>query len=503
MKYLVLLSLLLTIGVHAQEAGRVARMVNDLPIDAAALEKALQSSQPLVRAAAARVALVRGVTAVVPALRTRLGSEADPDAARELVRAVVMLGNDDDVAFAASQLPRFPGTIDAAFADAVARTPRALDRYLLHGEKLRNGALSGTLPYWSGSSPHAAAARLLDAGDAASWRSIVDAMTDSGVTLDPGIATAALGSNDERVRNATVWHLLRRTVADPASVPAPVRELATATRDGASVDERFGRELLRRAGGAAAVEQPEFAEWLKKRPVHVSLEPLLTEKERGVRDRMHPLAMPSVPSTPIEEPSFEVPFVLPRGLGATILQDTRCKTGWVGVAVVTADFAGRVQSFDTHKVTADRACTEALGTIARLSLARPNVLGAGRVSPLLVLRVPGQPPCFDETPVRNVASPPGPLPADGDVRAPKVKRRVEPQMPRSLLGAASGSFHVVAEATISSEGCIRDVRLIQQTKFPELNRAVLEALTKWTFTPGTLNGVPVDVLFNLSVNFKL
>jgi Gram-negative bacterial TonB protein C-terminal len=38
--------------------------------------------------------------------------------------------------------------------------------------------------------------------------------------------------------------------------------------------------------------------------------------------------------------------------------------------------------------------------------------------------------------------------------------------------------------------------------FPELNRAALEALSKWTFTPGTLNGVPVDVLFNYTINFK-
>lgn len=36
----------------------------------------------------------------------------------------------------------------------------------------------------------------------------------------------------------------------------------------------------------------------------------------------------------------------------------------------------------------------------------------------------------------------------------------------------------------------------------EINRAALEALAKWTFTPGTLNGVPVDVLFDLTVNFR-
>ena len=28
-------------------------------------------------------------------------------------------------------------------------------------------------------------------------------------------------------------------------------------------------------------------------------------------------------------------------------------------------------------------------------------------------------------------------------------------------------------------------------------------LAKWTFTPGTLDGVPVDVLFNITVNFEV
>jgi len=33
--------------------------------------------------------------------------------------------------------------------------------------------------------------------------------------------------------------------------------------------------------------------------------------------------------------------------------------------------------------------------------------------------------------------------------------------------------------------------------------AAAEAVEKWRFRPGTLNGQPVDVIFNLTVNFKL
>ncbi len=36
-----------------------------------------------------------------------------------------------------------------------------------------------------------------------------------------------------------------------------------------------------------------------------------------------------------------------------------------------------------------------------------------------------------------------------------------------------------------------------------LDQAAVDAVRRWKFKPGTLNGQPVDVIFNLTVNFKL
>lgn len=354
-----LLPLLFALGLHAQDAATVARLVNADAVDTAAIEKALQSSDALVRATAGRVAMVRNATALVPSLRTRLTSESNAEAARELVRAITLLGGNDDVTFAASQLSRFPASIDAAFADALARTP---------------------------------------------------------------------GGNVSRFREQ-----LR-------AMPLPVL----------SASKRPGPPL-------PAV--------------------------KGV-------------ATPVREPDFALPLVLPRGLGAAILRGTRCKTGWIGVADVARDAAGRVQSVGTKGVYADRACTEALRTIARLSLAEA---GPPVETPMLVMRVADAPLCFDEAAVSNaVPVTTGP----GDVQAPKVLRRTNPYYPESVRRQGGGVFSVTAEATITSEGCVRDLRLVQQTIYPELNRAALETLSKWTFEPGTLNGVPVDVLFNLTITFR-
>ena len=344
-------ALLFAVGLHAQDAPDVARMVHAETLDEAALATALQSSDALVRATAARVAAVRGV--LLPALRAQLEKESNAEAARELVRGVVLLGGQDDVAFAASQLSRFPASIDAAFGDALRRTSHAP---------------------WSG---------------------------------------------------------------ELRAQPLPVLSLAKPT--------------------------PAPAEGL---------------------------------TTPVKEPLYTLPLVLPRGLAAELLRDTRCRDGWIGVIDVTRDAAGRVTAVDTKGVQAERGCIEALRTMVRLSLADP---GEPAATQMLVMRSGGTRPCFDEAAVSNRVPP---LKAK-DLKAPQSLTRVEPHYPESVRrGSISGSFTVVAEATISAEGCVRDVRLVQQTVYPELNRALLEALSKWTFAPGTMDGVPVDVLFTLTTRFR-
>jgi protein TonB len=65
------------------------------------------------------------------------------------------------------------------------------------------------------------------------------------------------------------------------------------------------------------------------------------------------------------------------------------------------------------------------------------------------------------------------------------------------------SAAVILEAVISKTGCLRSLRLVEQSPFPELNRAATEAMAQWTFAPALLDGEPVDVIFNLTVNFRV
>jgi len=97
--------------------------------------------------------------------------------------------------------------------------------------------------------------------------------------------------------------------------------------------------------------------------------------------------------------------------------------------------------------------------------------------------------------------PSGPLRVGGDVKAPVATQRVEPDYTEAAKKAkATGT--VVVEAVITKTGSVRDVRVIKGLGFG-LSTEAEQAVKKWRFRPGTLNGQPVDVIFNLTVTFQL
>ncbi len=58
------------------------------------------------------------------------------------------------------------------------------------------------------------------------------------------------------------------------------------------------------------------------------------------------------------------------------------------------------------------------------------------------------------------------------------------------------------EAAISDTGIVENVRLVKSCA-PDLDTAAMDAVRRWTFEPAKMDGKPVAVLFNLTVNFKL
>jgi len=87
------------------------------------------------------------------------------------------------------------------------------------------------------------------------------------------------------------------------------------------------------------------------------------------------------------------------------------------------------------------------------------------------------------------------------VKAPVVIRRVSPAYPALAMKIRKSGFAIV-ECTIDKTGRIRDAHVVG-SNFGAFEQPALEAVEQWQFAPGTKDGQPVDVQFELRVNFQI
>jgi TonB family protein len=90
---------------------------------------------------------------------------------------------------------------------------------------------------------------------------------------------------------------------------------------------------------------------------------------------------------------------------------------------------------------------------------------------------------------------------EGDVMKPEVSLSVDPEY--TVTAAKAGiEGQVVLRAVIGADGSIRDAWVIQPLE-EDLDRAALDAVRQWKFDPATRAGQPVEVYYNLTINFQL
>ncbi len=93
-----------------------------------------------------------------------------------------------------------------------------------------------------------------------------------------------------------------------------------------------------------------------------------------------------------------------------------------------------------------------------------------------------------------------PIRIGGDIRPPRLIKRVEPKYPAIAIAArVQGVVHI--EATTDTAGRVVDMRVTRS--IPLLNDAAKEAVRQWIYTPVYLNGRPHPVIFTVMVDFKL
>lgn len=97
--------------------------------------------------------------------------------------------------------------------------------------------------------------------------------------------------------------------------------------------------------------------------------------------------------------------------------------------------------------------------------------------------------------------PSGPMRVGGDVKAPGLNRRVEPVYTEVARKARIQGV-VILEAIIDKHGNVDRVKVIRGLPMG-LTESAVSAVKQWKFRPGTYGGRNVDVIFNLTVNFRL
>jgi len=102
-------------------------------------------------------------------------------------------------------------------------------------------------------------------------------------------------------------------------------------------------------------------------------------------------------------------------------------------------------------------------------------------------------------PVPSLA-PRAPVRVGGDIEAPVKVRHVAPVYPEIAIRARVEGL-VIIEAVIGTDGRVADARVLRSS--PLLDRAALDAVRQWAFTPTTLNGQPVPVIMSVTVQFTL
>lgn len=107
----------------------------------------------------------------------------------------------------------------------------------------------------------------------------------------------------------------------------------------------------------------------------------------------------------------------------------------------------------------------------------------------------------DAPPVAEPEMPDGPIQVGGDVTKPEKVSAPDPQY-TEIARKARIQGVVIVQAIIDKEGNVINVKVLKGLPMGLTEEAV-SAIKNWKFKPATLNGKPVDVYFNLTVNFRL
>lgn len=103
--------------------------------------------------------------------------------------------------------------------------------------------------------------------------------------------------------------------------------------------------------------------------------------------------------------------------------------------------------------------------------------------------------------MKRVFGPDGPIHVGGDVTAPVAISKPQPAYTETARKVRTQGV-VILQAVIDRQGKVTSAKVLKGLPMG-LSENAVETVKTWEFKPATLNGRPVEVYYNLTVNFRL
>ena len=95
---------------------------------------------------------------------------------------------------------------------------------------------------------------------------------------------------------------------------------------------------------------------------------------------------------------------------------------------------------------------------------------------------------------------PAPVRIGGAIKAPALETSVTPEYPAIALAAHLQGL-VILEASVDDTGRVATIKVLRSAGL--LDKAAIDALKQWRYTPLRLNGQPTPFVLTLTMNFQL
>jgi protein TonB len=487
------------------------------PVDS--LRTALQSSDPGVRAIAARIVDVGRIVALEPDLVSALTGEQDDRVAADMLRAALRLNTPNSRAAVASYLPRSgPATLQA-YAEHLARiAPDRLidelptlmtrladidnhlhDIVLIAGEQHRN-ARERLMRTWLAHASGPIWGRLLSR-----LPSPPDDPAENRILVD------ALASADGAIRQETAWRVVS-WLAESQTVDASVLDAAAASADGAEDWEALARELVRRKRGAEPVDRSAVLQQLgpdhsgdvsatARLPQWSAAEQRIvrtivgnTDSSKSKDSSPTPVAMMATVR------AADAPWP---GFFTSLFDAAGCKktsTPTYGGIVISYSSDGRPMSVGLDHGSLSPACQNALAAVAGIVEIEGTAAVPSDTRQWLIMTTQRDVvACADEPePPESTITYPVHVRIE---KNPKRKKSVQPNYPGTAQRAGLEGTVTIA-SLLSTTGCVRHARVVRSVDV-SLDVSAIMAVTQWHYEPAIVQGTPRMVEDTIYIRFAL